>query len=472
MKNLEQLRSDLTDGTTTSEKLVQESLSIIEATQEQNAYISVMNEKALADAQAVDIKIKSGEISGPLAGIPIAVKDNICTTGTKTTCGSKILENFESPYNATVIEKLKAAGAVIIGKTNMDEFAMGSTSESSFFGTTVNPTNPDVIPGGSSGGSAAAVASGSVSISLGSDTGGSIRQPAACCGIVGMKPTYGRVSRYGLVSYASSLDQIGPLANSVHDAASVLNVIAGIDKNDTTSSNAPVEDFSALLGQDLAGKTIGIPAEYFGEGLDAAHKEKILESLEKLKSEGAELKEVHLPNLKHAISSYYIIATAEASSNLSRYDGVRFSYRSETAGSLEDMYRNTRAEGFGDEVKRRILLGSYVLSSGFFDAYYIKAQKVRRVITDDFKKAFESCDVIAAPTLPGNPLKLGEGLSDPMAMYLSDIYTVSLNLAGLPGITVPCTTINDHKLGLQLFGKAFGESELLQIAGGVERNFA
>ncbi|MGL1901437.1 MAG: Asp-tRNA(Asn)/Glu-tRNA(Gln) amidotransferase subunit GatA [Fibrobacterales bacterium] len=472
MKNLEQLRSDLTDGTTTSEKLVQESLSTIAATKEQNAYISVLNENALVAAQEIDVKIKNGELTGPLAGIPIAIKDNICTTGTKTTCGSKILENFESPYNATVVEKLKAAGAIIIGKTNMDEFAMGSSSETSFYGTTVNPTNPEVIPGGSSGGSAAAVASGSVAISLGSDTGGSIRQPAACCGIVGMKPTYGRVSRYGLVSYASSLDQIGPLATTVKDTASVLNVISGIDKNDTTSSNAPVEDFSSLIGQDLAGKTIGIPAEYFGEGLDPTHKEKILESLERLKSEGAELKEVHLPNLKHAVSSYYIIATAEASSNLSRYDGVRFSHRTDKTGTLEEMYCNTRAEGFGDEVKRRILLGSYVLSSGFFDAYYIKAQKVRRVITNDFKKAFEACDIIAAPTMPSNPLKLGESLTDPMAMYLSDIYTVSLNLAGLPGISVPCSTVDNHKLGLQLFGKAFGESELLQIAAGVERNFA
>ncbi len=472
MTTLEQLRSNLTDGSTTSEKLVQESLSTIEQTKEQNAFISTLNDQAITRAQEIDAKRAAGDACGSLAGIPIAIKDNICTKNSVTTCGSKILENFVSPYNATVIEKLEAEGAIIIGKTNMDEFAMGSTSESSFFGTTINPAHPDVIPGGSSGGSAAAVASGSVSVALGSDTGGSIRQPAACCEVVGMKPTYGRVSRYGLVSYASSLDQIGPLANTVHDCATMLNVISGIDKNDTTSSNAPVEDFTALLNTDVKGKVIGIPAEYFGEGLDDAHKEALFASLDKLKAEGAELKEVHLPSLKYAISTYYIIATAEASSNLSRYDGVRFTHRTDTAPTLEDMYCNTRSEGFGDEVKRRIMLGSFVLSSGFYDAYYMQAQKVRRVITDDFKKAYETCDVIAAPALPGNPLKLNEGLSDPMAMYLSDIYTVSLNLAGLPGITVPCTSLNNHKLGIQLFGKAFGESELLQVAASVERNFA
>ncbi len=468
-KSIRTLASSLTAGLASSESLVEESLALIQKTRSLNMFTSVLDIRARERAKASDARRKAGKSIGPLDGIPIAIKDNMCLVDTKTTCGSHILENFVSPYTGTAVERLEAAGAVIVAKTNMDEFAMGSSNENSYFGPVVNPRYPELIPGGSSGGSAAAVAANCVPASLGSDTGGSIRQPAACCGVVGLKPTYGRISRYGLVAYASSLDQIGPLGNTVEDCAILLNALAGQDPHDNTTSDKAPEDFCAELARGVQGMRIGVPKEYFGEGLDPKIKTALLASLARLESEGAQIIEVHLPSVKYAISSYYIIATAEASSNLSRFDGVRYTHRAPTARTLNDLYCRSRSEGFGKEVQRRILLGSYVLSSGFYDAYYIQAQKVRRVITDDFNKAFELCDVIASPTLPGHPLKLGEGLSDPMTMYLSDIYTVSLNLAGLPGISVPCDEVDGLRVGMQLIGKPFGETSLLGVAAAVER---
>lgn len=469
MSTLKSLAKQLENGEATSRKLVEQSLAKIEETKGLNAFVTVLSERALANAEASDKRRAEGKSLGALDGVPVAIKDNLCLTGTRTTAGSKMLSKFEAPYTATAVEKLEAAGAVIVGKTNMDEFAMGSSNETSFFGPVENPLDKTRIPGGSSGGSAVAVASDTVPASLGSDTGGSIRQPAACNGIVGLKPTYGRVSRYGLIAYASSLDQIGPLGHSVEDCASLLSVICGQDIHDNTTSARPTENFGAKLDAGIAGKTIGVPKEYFGAGLDAECKAAIETCLAKLEKEGAKLKEVSLPNIGHAVSSYYIIATAEASSNLSRFDGVRYSYRSEDAHNLFDLYAKSRSEGFGKEVQRRILLGSYVLSSGFYDAYYVQAQKVRRLITDDFNKAFETCDVIASPTMPGVPLLRGVGESDPMAMYLSDIYTVSLNLAGLPGISLPCGTAGGMPVGLQLIGKPFQETELLSAAAAVEK---
>lgn len=469
MSTLKSLQKQLESGETTSRKLVEQSLAKIEETKGLNAFISVLADRALAKADEADKRRAEGKALGSLDGVPVAIKDNLCLTGTKTTAGSQMLAHFEAPYTATAVEKLEATGAVIVGKTNMDEFAMGSSNETSFFGAVENPLDKSRIPGGSSGGSAVAVASDAVPAALGSDTGGSIRQPAACNGIVGLKPTYGRVSRYGLIAYASSLDQIGPLGHSVEDCASLLEVICGQDMHDNTTSARPTENFAAKLDAGIAGKTIGVPKEYFAEGLDAGCKAAIEAALAKLESEGAKIKEVSLPHIGYAVSSYYIIATAEASSNLSRFDGVRYSYRSKDAKNLFDLYAKSRSEGFGKEVQRRILLGSYVLSSGFYDAYYVQAQKVRRLITDDFNKAFESCDVIASPTMPSLPLLRGVGESDPMAMYLSDIYTVSLNLAGLPGVSLPCGMSEGFPVGLQLIGKPFQETELLSAAAAVER---
>jgi aspartyl-tRNA(Asn)/glutamyl-tRNA(Gln) amidotransferase subunit A len=469
MKTIREIQDDIQAGKASAESLTKESLAQIEKTQEDNAYISVLQEQALERAAQLDADRAAGKNNGVLDGIPVAVKDNICVEDARATCGSKILENFVAPYNATVTEKLLNAGAVIVGKTNMDEFAMGSTSETSYFGPTKNPQAPDRIPGGSSGGSAAAVANGSVSLALGSDTGGSIRQPAACCGVVGLKPTYGRVSRYGLVAYASSLDQIGPLTNNVADSALLLNVIAGQDDRDNSSAQVATEDFTALLEQDIKGKIIGVPKEYFGKGLDDVVRQELEKGLDRLRAEGAEIKEVSLPSMSYAISSYYVVATAEASSNLSRFDGVRYSHRSADAQNLQEMFTKSRSEGFGEEVKRRILLGTYALSSGYYDAYYVQAQKVRTLIKDDFQKAFQECDVIAGPTMPGLPLEVGKGLEDPMSMYLSDIYTVSLNLAGLPGVSLPCGRVDGLKVGMQLMGKAFAESEILQVASALER---
>ena len=469
MNDLNTLAKQLENGSTTSQKLVEASLEKIKETSSLNAFISVLSERAMQKAEEADKRRAEGKVIGKLDGIPVAIKDNLCLYGTKTTAGSKMLANFEAPYSATAIEKLEAAGAVIVGKTNMDEFAMGSSNETSFFGPVENPIASDRIPGGSSGGSAVAVASGCVSASLGSDTGGSIRQPAACTGVVGLKPTYGRVSRYGLIAYASSLDQIGPFGTNVKDCAELLSVICGQDIHDNTTSNRPTEDFTAKLDEGLSGKVVGVPKEYFASGLDEKCKTAIENILAKMEKEGATLREISLPNIGYAVSSYYIIATAEASSNLSRFDGVRYSYRSPEATNLFDLYAKSRSEGFGKEVQRRILLGSYVLSSGFYDAYYVQAQKVRRLITEDFSKAYEPFDVIAILPILSLPLKRGTGETVPLAMYLFDIYTVSLNLAGLPGISLPCGYVDSLPVGLQLIGKPFAESDLLSIANAVEK---
>ncbi len=456
-------------GEIQAEALVKASLDRIEAQQNLNAYISVLGESALERARAVDKKRAAGEKLGALAGIPIAIKDNITVAGARTTCASKILENFISPYDATVTSKLLLADAIPVGKTNLDEFAMGSTNETSAFGGVVNPLDASVIPGGSSGGSAVAVASGTVDISLGSDTGGSIRQPAACCGLVGIKPTYGRVSRYGLVAYASSLDQIGCFSRNVEDSAYLLNIISGWDIKDNTASTLNVPDFMAGLQGGIKGKVIGLPKECFGEGLQPEVRESIQQALAKLEKEGAILREISLPNLKYGIAAYYVIATAEASANLSRYDGVRYTSRTKDPKNLLELYAKTRSEFFGNEVKKRILLGTYVLSHGLYDAYYMQAQKVRRVITNDFMEAYKTCDVIATPTLPNLPPKRGEVFSDPMTMYLQDIYTVAVNLAGLPGTSQPVAKRDKLFVGLQLIGKAFQEKELLQVASAVEK---
>ncbi|MBF0432275.1 MAG: Asp-tRNA(Asn)/Glu-tRNA(Gln) amidotransferase subunit GatA [Fibrobacteria bacterium] len=467
--NLKQLVTQIKSGETSSENLVQTSLDTIKKTENLNAYLSVNDEIALEKARAIDKRRSEGEELGTLAGIPLAVKDNIVSREGKTTCASRMLENFNSIYNATVVEKLNGADAVVVGKTNLDEFAMGSSTEFSAFGTTLNPLDNSVIPGGSSGGSAVAVATGSVPIALGSDTGGSIRQPAACCGVVGMKPTYGRVSRYGLVAFASSLDQIGPFARTVEDAAYLLNVVSGEDAHDQTSAPQPVPDFTASISKGVQGMTFGVPKECFGEGLAPCMKASIDKMITKLEKEGAVIKEVSMPHVDYGVSAYYIIATAEASSNLSRYDGVRYTIRPESVTDITSLYFKTRAEGFGKEVKRRIMLGTYVLSAGFYDAYYMQAQKVRRKITEDYNTAFKGCDIVLTPTMPELPEKLGEFENDPLKAYLGDIYTVGVNLAGLPGISVPLEQIGSLYTSLQLIGPAFSEETLFQAAAAVEQ---
>lgn len=433
-----------------------------------HAYISLDEEGALRKAEEVDARVARGEEVGVLAGVPVAVKDNICIKGMRTTCASKILENFVSPYDATVVEKLKAADAVFLGKTNLDEFAMGSSTENSYFGPTRNPHDPERVPGGSSGGSAAALAAGEAVLALGSDTGGSIRQPASFCGVVGLKPTYGRVSRYGLVAFASSLDQIGPMAKNVKDTALLLNVISGYDPRDSTSAPVEVPDFTKALDEGIEGIRIGLPREYFAEGLEDEVREKVLEAVDILKGEGAEVVEVSLPHTKYAIATYYIVAPAEASSNLARYDGVKYGFRAE-GRDLYEMYCNTRSQGFGEEVKRRIMLGTYTLSAGYYEAYYLKALKVRTLIKQDFEEAFETCDLLATPTSPTVAFRLGEKVADPLTMYLSDVYTVSVNLAGLPGISVPCGSSDGLPVGLQLIGRPFDEGTILRAAYVVER---
>jgi len=460
-------------GERTAVSIIDETLKTIGETQDLKAYLSVLDASARKKALEVDAKRGRGEKLGPLAGVPIAIKDNIAVAEGKTTCASRILENFQSPYDATVISRLLAADAIPVGKTNLDEFAMGSTCETSAFGASLNPLDRERIPGGSSGGSAVAVASKSVPVSLGSDTGGSIRQPASCCGVIGLKPTYGRVSRYGLVAYASSLDQIGTFSHTVADAAALLQVISGPDVMDNTSSTQPLGDILSGLkggdaGRQLRGKTIGLPKQAFAEGLQSEVASTVQSALAELEKAGATLVEVDLPNLQHAVAAYYVIATAEASANLARYDGVRYSRRSVEAKDLYGLYAQSRSEGFGFEVKKRILLGTWVLSSGFYDAYYMKAQKVRRLITDDFSRAFAQCDVVATPTIPTLPPKLGEIFSDPMTMYLQDIFTVALNLAGLPGLSMPCGQVAHLPVGLQLIGKPFAEGDLLQAAAGFE----
>lgn len=451
-------------------EITQAYLDKINAAQELNAFISVFENAAIERAKQIDDKIVNGT-AGPLAGLVLAVKDLITLKGAPTTCGSKILSNFMSPYNATVIEKLEALDAIFIGKTNMDEYAMGSSNESSWFGPVKNPRDTERVPGGSSGGSAAAVAGDLCMAALGSDTGGSIRQPASFCGVVGLKPTYGRVSRFGLVAYASSLDQIGPITKSVSDAALLLNAIAGHDNRDSTSANVPTENYMSYLNRDVKGLRIGLPKEYFAKGLDPEVKKPIDTQIEFLRQSGAEVVEVSLPNTEYAIAAYYIIATAEASSNLARFDGARYGVRSENATDLESMYVKSRTEGFGSEVKRRIMLGTYVLSSGYYDAYYRKAQKVRTLIKQDFEKALATVDCLLAPVAPTTAFKLNEKVDDPLTMYLSDVYTVSLNLAGLPGISIPCGTDSQGlPVGLQLICKPFAEGILIQVADFLEKN--
>ncbi|QPJ60577.1 MAG: Asp-tRNA(Asn)/Glu-tRNA(Gln) amidotransferase subunit GatA [Candidatus Nitronauta litoralis] len=434
------------------------------------AYLHLTQDQALEQAKEADRKIKAGE-DAPLLGIPLAIKDLICMQGVKTTCASRILENFVAPYDATVIKKLKEAGAVFLGKVNMDEFAMGSSNENSAFHMARNPWDFDCVAGGSSGGSAAAVAAQECLAALGSDTGGSIRQPASFCGITGLKPTYGRVSRFGLVAFASSLDQIGPMTRTVEDAALLLKVISGHDPMDSTSADVDVPDFVAGLDRDLKGLKVGIPKEYFAEGLDSEVEEAVRRGIEQLQALGMETVDVSLPHTEHAVATYYILACAEASTNLSRYDGVRFGTRSRESDSLYNMYTNTREEGFGEEVKRRILLGTFVLSSGYYDAYYLKGQKVRTLIKQDFERAFETCDVVAGPVSPVPAFKIGEKMEDPLQMYLSDIYTISANLAGIPGLSIPCgLTSGKLPIGLQLLGKKFDESTLLAIGHGFQQS--
>ena len=455
-----------------AEELTRALLDRITAVEERvDAFLTVAAERALEEARQAQRLIAAGNIR-PLTGIPVGIKDVICTQGLRTTCASRILENFIPPYDAFVIRKLKAAGAVCIGKLNMDEFAMGSSTENSGFKPTRNPWDPTRTPGGSSGGAAAAVAADMCLAALGSDTGGSIRQPAAHCGVVGLKPTYGRVSRYGLVAFASSLDQIGPLAGSVTDCALVMNVIAGHDPADSTSVPVEVPDYTAALGRSLKGVRVGIPREYYGiDGLDpevAAAVEAAIRAIEDL---GAERVAVSLPHTRYVIAVYYVIAPSEASSNLARFDGVKYGFREETASDLIDMYRRTRSRGFGTEVQRRIIIGTYCLSAGYYDAYYGKASQVRTLITKDFEKAFERCDVILTPVTPTPAFKMGEKADDPLTMYLSDIFTLSANLAGIPGISLPCGFSSDGlPIGLQILGRHFDEQRLFQVAHGFEQS--
>ena len=430
-----------------------------------NAYVTVDKEAALKKAEEVQKRIEAGELTGPLAGVPVAIKDNMCTEGMLTTCSSKILGNFIPTFSAEAVLNLEKAGAVIIGKTNMDEFAMGSTTETSAYGVTRNPRNTEHVPGGSSGGSAAAVAAEECFFALGSDTGGSIRQPASFCGVVGMKPTYGTVSRYGLIAYGSSLDQIGPLCKDVTDCATILETIASHDSKDSTSVERQDTDFTSALKKDVKGMRIGIPRDYFGEGLDAEVKEAVLHAAKVLEAQGAVVEEFDLSLVEYAIPTYYTIAAAEASSNLERFDGIKYGYRTAEYTDLHNMYKKTRSEGFGPEVKRRIMLGSFVLSSGYYDAYYLKALRVKALIKKAFDNAFAKYDVILGPVAPTTAPKLGESLADPIQMYLGDIYTISVNLAGLPGISVPCGT--DSKglpIGVQLIGDCFSEKKLIQTA--------
>ncbi len=461
-----ELISQLQLGDVSSVELTEQSLQAIASRDTDiGAFLSTNADAALAQARAIDDKRKAGQPVGKLAGVPIAVKDNLCTLGLKTTCASRMLANFVPPYDAHVIERLKAEDAVLVGKTNLDEFAMGSTTESSAFQVTRNPHHREHTVGGSSGGSAAAVAANMVAWSLGSDTGGSIRQPAGFCGVIGMKPTYGRVSRYGLIAYASSLDQIGPFATDVSSAALLLEVISGHDRRDSTSVDRPVPAYSQTVNQPLTGLRVGIAREHFAEGLNSEVETAVRKSLDVYRSLGAEIVELSLPHSKYAIATYYLIACSEASSNLARFDGVHYGHRATNFSNLIDMYSASRGEGFGAEVKRRIMLGTYALSAGYYDAYYLKALKVRRLIRNDFDAAFAKCDVIVSPIAPTLAFRLGEMTNDPLAMYLSDIYTISANLAGIPGLSLPCG-VSSHGLpiGLQLLAAPFEEEKLLRAA--------
>ncbi len=455
----------------TVEEAVTAALDAIEKKDgELNSFVTVDREGALARAKQVQAQIDAGTLTGPLAGVPVAIKDNMCTKDLLTTCSSKILYNYKPTYTAQAVENLEKAGAVVIGKTNMDEFAMGSTTETSAFGATKNPWNTEHVPGGSSGGSCAAVAAEECSFALGSDTGGSIRQPSSFCGVTGIKPTYGTVSRYGLVAYGSSLDQIGPVAKDVTDCATILETIASYDTKDSTSIKREDYDFTSALVDDVKGLRIGIPRDYFGEGLDADVKEAVLTAAEELRKKGAIVEKFDLSLVEYAIPAYYVIACAEASSNLARFDGVKYGYRTSEYEGLHNMYKKTRSEGFGVEVKRRIMLGSFVLSSGYYDAYYLKALRTKALIKQAFDKAFASYDVILGPAAPTTAPRLGESLSDPIKMYLGDIYTISVNLAGLPGITVPCGKDRQGlPIGLQLIGDCFAEKTIIRAAYAYEQ---
>jgi len=466
-----ELAGQIKSGKTTAVEAMEAVIANIDSKEEElNCYVTFDREAALSAAKEAQKKIEAGELTGPLAGVPIAIKDNMCTEGVLTTCSSKILGNFIPQFSSEAVKRIEEAGAVVIGKTNMDEFAMGSTTETSAYGLTKNPWNTEHVPGGSSGGSAAAVAANECFCALGSDTGGSIRQPASYCGVVGMKPTYGTVSRYGLIAYGSSLDQIGPLCKDVTDCATIMEVIASHDKKDSTSVERKDTDFTSALVDDVAGMRIGIPRDYFGEGLDPQVKEAVLSAAEVLKSKGAIVEEFDLSLVEYAIPTYYTIAAAEASSNLERFDGVKYGFRAKDYDGLHSMYKKTRSEGFGPEVKRRIMLGSFVLSSGYYDAYYLKALRVKAMIKKAFDEAFAKYDVILGPVAPTTAPKLGSSLADPIKMYLGDIYTISVNLAGLPGISVPCgKDDNGLPIGVQLIGDCFNEKKLIQTAYAYEQ---
>ncbi|MGR9099185.1 MAG: Asp-tRNA(Asn)/Glu-tRNA(Gln) amidotransferase subunit GatA [Gammaproteobacteria bacterium] len=458
-----QLSKGLQAGDFSSRELTRHFLERIQRHRSLNCFVTVTEEEALRQAALADDRIARGEAE-PLTGVPIAQKDIFCTKGIRTSCGSKMLDNFESPYDATVVERFERAGAVMLGKLNMDEFAMGSSNENSYFGPVRNPWDTGCVPGGSSGGSAAAVAARLVPGATGTDTGGSIRQPAALCGITGLKPTYGRVSRYGMIAYASSLDQGGPMARSAEDAALLLQAMAGFDERDSTSVDAPVPDYSTGLENSLEGLKIGLPKEFFDEGLNADIAGVIRAAAEEYRKMGAVIKEVSMPNLKLAIPAYYVVAPAECSANLSRFDGVRFGYRCDSPKNLTDLYVRSRGEAFGAEVKRRILIGTYVLSAGYYDAYYLKAQKIRRLISDDFKNAFAEADVLMGPVSPTTAFALGEKTGNPVDMYLSDIYTIAINLAGVPAMSIPAGFVGGKPVGLQIIGNYFAEDRLLNIA--------
>ncbi len=447
-----------------SEELTREYLARIKRFDpELNSFITVVEDSAIAQAKAADVRIAKGDVV-PMTGIPLAQKDIFCSNGVRTSCGSKMLDNFVAPYDASVVERFNLAGAVMLGKTNMDEFAMGSSNETSFYGPVKNPWDTKTVPGGSSGGSAACVAARLAAGATGTDTGGSIRQPAALCGITGIKPTYGRVSRYGMIAFASSLDQAGTMTQTAEDSAMMLNVMAGFDERDSTSLDKPVPDYTANLNNDIKGLKIGLPKEYFAEGLDSGVASTVEAAINEYKKLGAEVVEISLPNSSLSVPAYYVVAPAECSSNLSRFDGVRFGYRCKDPKDLDDLYSRSRGEGFGPEVKRRIMVGAYALSAGYYDAYYLKAQKIRRLISDDFKQAFNKVDVIMAPTTPTVAFNIGEKLDDPITMYLSDINTIAVNLAGLPGMSIPAGFSQNLPVGLQIIGNYFDESRLLNVA--------
>jgi aspartyl-tRNA(Asn)/glutamyl-tRNA(Gln) amidotransferase subunit A len=469
-KTFSELREGITSGRLKATDLAVSYYERIEQVNPKlNVYLSLSKERALAQAAKVDAAAAKGDPPGPLAGIPVGIKDVLVMRGAPATAGSKILRGYHPPYDATSVAKLEAAGAVLLGKLNCDEFAMGSSNENSAYGPVRNPVETDRVPGGSSGGSAAAVAANMAAATLGTDTGGSIRQPASFCGVVGVLPTYGRVSRYGLIAFASSLDRVGPFASNVRDAATLLSVIAGHDANDATSSPAPVGDYAAESDKGAEGLRIGVPAEYFGEGIDPEVRERIERGIDSLKAAGCTIKPVSLPHTRYAIPTYYLVATAEASANLARFDGVRYGYRSPSSATLSDMYSHSRDEGFGAEVKRRIMLGTYALSAGYYDAYYLKAQKVRRLLADEFLRAFAGVDAIVTPTAPTPAFKLGEKTGDPLAMYLADIYTVTASLAGICGVTVPCgATKSGLPVGMQVLGAHLNEAVAFRVARTVE----